>query len=94
VGRLLRFRPIRAAVALVTGTAVLPSLLSLTHLLPRLLNPLAETTTQRSSPVVLKSMTPLSRYEADSGTFQAIVDLKKQSAPAAFIHRGEPRHSS
>src|SRR5580658_2913285 len=56
--------------------------LSAVHLLPQLRNPFAETTTVRSGPVLLKSITELSRYEAASGTFQVVVNLSRQ---AAFI---------
>lgn len=54
--------------------------LSAVHLLPQLRNPFAETTTDRSGPVLLKSITALSRYEAASGTFQVVVNLSKQTA--------------
>ncbi len=56
--------------------------LSAVHLLPQLRNPFAETTTVRTGPVLLKSITELSRYEAASGTFQVVVNLSRQ---AAFI---------
>jgi len=49
--------------------------LSAVHLLPRLRNPFAETTTVTSQPVLLKSITALSRYEAASGSFEVVVDL-------------------
>ncbi|MGN6795689.1 MAG: DUF4230 domain-containing protein, partial [Streptosporangiaceae bacterium] len=52
--------------------------LSVVHLLPQLRNPFAETTIDRSSPVVLKSISKLSRYEAASGSFQAVVNLDRQ----------------
>jgi Protein of unknown function (DUF4230) len=54
--------------------------LSAVHLLPQLRNPFAETTTDRSGPVLLKSITALSRYEAASGQFQVVVDLSKQNS--------------
>jgi hypothetical protein len=54
--------------------------LSAVHLLPQLRNPFAETTTDRSGPVLLKSITELSRYEAASGSFQVVVDLSKQAS--------------
>jgi hypothetical protein len=54
--------------------------LSAVHLLPQLRNPFAETTTVRSQPVILKSITNLSRYEAASGSFQVVVDLTKRSS--------------
>ncbi len=52
--------------------------LSAVHLLPRLRNPFAETTTVTSQPVLLKSITALSRYEAASGSFEVVVDLTKR----------------
>lgn len=54
--------------------------LSAVQLLPRLHNPFAETTVDRSQPALLKSITALSRYEAASGSFQVIVDLAKRSS--------------
>jgi hypothetical protein len=87
VGRaLLRFGIGRAARAagLVIGMAialvVLLLALSAIHLLPRLRNPFAEATIDRSQPALLKSITALSRYEAASGSFQVIVDLAKRSS--------------
>jgi hypothetical protein len=67
-----------AAAAVLVIVAVL--VLSAVHLLPQLRNPFAETTTDRSQPVLLKSITALSRYEAASGSFQVVVDLSKQTA--------------
>src|SRR5499425_3003321 len=66
-----------AAVAVVIAGVLL---LSAVHLLPQLRNPFAETTTDRSQPVLLKSITALSRYEAASGSFQVVVDLSKRTA--------------
>lgn len=54
--------------------------LSAVQLLPRLRNPFAETTVDRSQPALLKSITALSRFEAASGSFQVIVDLAKRSS--------------
>jgi hypothetical protein len=54
--------------------------LSAVHLLPQLRNPFATTTTERSGPVLLKSITALSRYEAASGSFQVVVDLSTHTA--------------
>jgi len=65
-----------AVTAVIAGLIVL----SAVHLLPQLRNPFAETTTDRSGPVLLKSITALSRYEAASGSFQVVVDLSKQTA--------------
>jgi hypothetical protein len=64
---------VAAAVAIV----VLVVVLSAVHLLPQLRNPFAESTTVRSGPALLKSITPLSRYEAASGSFQVVVDLSR-----------------
>jgi hypothetical protein len=50
------------------------------HLLPQLRNPFAQTTTVRSEPVILKSITSLSRYEAASGSFEVVVDLTKRTS--------------
>jgi len=66
--------------ATVAAVIVLALVLSAVHLLPQLRNPFAETTTDRSQPVVLKSITKLSRYEAASGTFQVVVDLTRRTA--------------
>jgi hypothetical protein len=54
--------------------------LSAVHLLPQLRNPFAETTTDRSGPVLLKSITALSRYEAASGSFQVVIDLSQRTS--------------
>ena len=48
---------------------------SAVHLFPQLRNPFADTTTDRSGPVLLQSITELSRYEAASGSFQVVVDI-------------------
>src|SRR6202034_3736467 len=66
-----------AAIAAVIAALLV---LSAVHLLPQLRNPFAETTTHRSGPVLLKSITALSRYEAASGSFQVVVDLSKQTS--------------
>jgi hypothetical protein len=59
---------------------VLVVVLSAVHLLPQLRNPFAETTTVRSEPVILKSITELSRYEAASGSFEVVVDLTQRTS--------------
>jgi hypothetical protein len=64
-----------AAIACVLAAILV---LSAVHLLPRLRNPFAETTTVTSQPVLLKSITALSRYEAASGSFEVVVDLTKR----------------
>ena len=63
-----------------TAAAVLVVVLSAVHLLPQLRNPFAQTTTVRSEPVILKSITSLSRYEAASGSFEVVVDLTKRTS--------------
>jgi hypothetical protein len=69
VGRLIAL--VAVIVAVIGGLLVA----SAVHLLPQIRNPFAETTTVRSGPVLLKSITALSRYEAASGSFQVVVEL-------------------
>jgi hypothetical protein len=69
-----------AVAALVVAAAVLLLVLSVVHLLPTLRNPFTETTTERNGPVVLKSITSLSRYEAASGSYQVVVDLTRKTS--------------
>ena len=72
--------------AAVGAVVVLVVVLSAVHLLPQLRNPFGETTTDRSGPVLLKSITQLSRYEAASGSFQVVVDLTRHASfMPAFI---------
>jgi hypothetical protein len=70
----------RVVTALVAVAAILVVIvvLSAVHLLPTLRNPFTQTTTDRSGPAVLKSVTALSRYEAASGSYQVVVDLTKK----------------
>jgi hypothetical protein len=78
MGRLAsRAAAIAAAVIAVIGLLLV---LSAVHLLPQLRNPFRTTTTVRSQPPLLKSITSLSRYEAASGSFQVVVELSKQTA--------------
>lgn len=69
-----RKRVIGAVVAVVVllGAVLVGSAI---HLLPQLRNPFAESTQERSGPVLLQSIVELSRYEAASGTFQVVVDI-------------------
>src|SRR5215470_10502838 len=67
-------------VVAVAAAGVLIVVLSAVHLLPQLRNPFAETTTVRSEPVILKSITELSRYEAASGSFEVVVDLTRRTS--------------
>lgn len=68
-----------AAAAVATLLAAV-LVLAAVHLLPQLRNPFTTTTTVSSGPVLLKSITALSRYEAASGTFQVVVDLSTHTA--------------
>jgi hypothetical protein len=77
-----------AAVA-VAAVAALVIALSAVHLLPQLRNPFAEKTTVTSQPVLLKSITALSRYEAASGSFQVVVDLSQHSLLPSFLQGSE-----
>jgi hypothetical protein len=72
-GRTLRV--LAAAAATCVLLALLVLVLSAVRLLPQLRDPFRTTTTVRSQPPLLKSITSLSRYEAASGTFQVVVDL-------------------
>jgi Protein of unknown function (DUF4230) len=75
-----RMPSVGGIVAAIVAAIVLIVVLSAVHLLPQLRNPFAETTTVRSQPVILKSITNLSRYEAASGSFQVVVDLTKRTS--------------
>jgi len=79
---------VTAAVGL-AAVAVLLIALSAVHLLPQLRNPFGETTTITSQPVLLKSITELSRYEAASGSFQVVVDLTQHSLLPSFLQGSE-----
>jgi Protein of unknown function (DUF4230) len=74
VGRLMA---LAAAIAVLIAAVLV---LSAVHVLPQLRNPFHETTTDRNGPVLLKSITALSRYEAASGSFQVVVDLSRRTA--------------
>jgi hypothetical protein len=89
---MLRIRPgqrllarLAVAAAALIAVAALVIALSAVHLLPQLRNPFAEKTTITSQPVLLKSITALSRYEAASGTFQVVVDLSQHSLLPSFL---------
>jgi hypothetical protein len=66
-------------VAAVVAVAVLVVVLAAVHLLPQLRNPFGESTSVRSQPVLLKSITSMSRYQAASGSFQVVVDLTRKA---------------
>jgi len=69
-----------AVVGALAGVVVLLIALAAVHLLPQLRNPFVTTTTERTGPVLLKSITALTRYEAASGTFQVVVELASHTA--------------
>jgi Protein of unknown function (DUF4230) len=69
-----------AAAAALAAVLVLIVILAAVHLLPQLRNPFTTTTTVRSGPAVLTSITALSRYEAASGNYQVVVDLSTHTA--------------
>ncbi|MFF8770468.1 DUF4230 domain-containing protein [Kitasatospora sp. NPDC015120] len=71
-------------ITLAALAAVLVAAASL-HLLPGLPNPFAEKTTDRSQPVLLRSIQDMSRYTAASGNFQLVVDLDRE---AVFLPSG------
>ena len=77
------------AAAALAAVAVLLLVLSAVRLLPQLRNPFGETTTITSQPVLLKSITELSRYEAASGSFQVVVDLTQRSLLPSFLQGSE-----
>jgi hypothetical protein len=62
------------AVVLLVGIAVVGGW---RDALPRLNNPFAEQTTDRSGPVVLKAIQDLSRFVAASGDFEVVIDVER-----------------
>jgi hypothetical protein len=80
MARLPRVGSLAGLVGAVAAVLVLIVVLSAVHLLPQLRNPFAQTTTVRSQPVILKSITQLSRYEAASGSFEVVVDITKRTS--------------
>jgi len=81
IRRILRVRRLVALVTVLAAVVIAIVLaLSAVHLLPQFRNPFAETTIDRSSPAVLKSISALSRYEAASGSFQVVVDLDTRTS--------------
>ena len=80
MARMPRVGSLAGIVGAVAAVLVLLVVLSAVHLLPQLRNPFAETTTVRSEPVIVKSITELSRYEAASGSFEVVVDLTQRTS--------------
>ena len=89
MARMPRVGSLAGIVGAVAAAGVLIVVLSAVHLLPQLRNPFAETTTDRSQPVLLKSITQLSRYEAASGSFEVVVDLRRSSMLPSFLQGSE-----
>jgi hypothetical protein len=73
---------IAASVVAVIGLYLIGAVV---HLFPQLRNPFGETTTERSQPVVLKSIVELSKYEAASGNFQVVVDITSSGILPSFL---------
>jgi hypothetical protein len=80
MARISRVGSLAGIVGAAAAVLVLVVVLAAVHLLPQLRNPFAETTTVRSEPVILKSITELSRYEAASGSFEVVVDLTQRTS--------------
>ncbi len=90
MARMPRVGSLAGWVGAIAAAGVLIVVLSAVHLLPQLRNPFAETTTETSQPVLLKSITSLSRYEAASGSFEVVVDLtRRTSLLPSFIEGSE-----
>jgi Protein of unknown function (DUF4230) len=71
---------VAAVIAAILAVIALLVVLSAVRLLPQLRDPFRTTTTVRSQPPLLKSITSLSRYQAASGTFQVVIDLSKKTS--------------
>ena len=80
----LRSTLLRWGVGGVVVVVVLAFLGSLTNLI-HFSNPFGETTTTRSGPVLLKSITELKRFEAASGEFQVVTEVQKASWLPSFL---------
>ncbi|MBS2964590.1 DUF4230 domain-containing protein [Actinocrinis puniceicyclus] len=78
-------RRISGTAAALAALFVLYLIGSAAHLFPQLRNPFGETTTERSQPVVLKSIVELSKYEAASGNFQVVVDVSSSGILPSFL---------
>ncbi|MEY9861800.1 hypothetical protein ABH935_007443 [Catenulispora sp. GAS73] len=80
----LRSTLLRWGVGGVVVVVVLAFLGSLTNLI-HFSNPFGETTTTRSGPVLLKSITELKRFEAASGEFQVVTEVQNSSWLPSFL---------
>ncbi|MFL6116210.1 MAG: DUF4230 domain-containing protein [Catenulispora sp.] len=83
-GRGWRATLIRWGIGAVAVVVVLTFLGAVTNLI-HFRNPFGETTTTRSSPVLLKSITELKRFEAASGEFQVVVEVQSSSWLPSFL---------
>ncbi|WNI15411.1 DUF4230 domain-containing protein [Actinacidiphila sp. ITFR-21] len=68
---------------------VLFFLLGRADLLPGIPNPFEEKTTDRSGPVLLKSIQDMNRFEGASGNFEVVVDLDKDAKFLPDFIRGK-----
>ncbi|MYS19793.1 Protein of unknown function [Streptomyces sp. DvalAA-14] len=73
----------------VVVVGVLFFLLGRANLLPGIPNPFAEKTTDRSGPVLLKSIQDMNRFEGASGNFEVVVDVDKDAKFLPDIVRGK-----
>src|SRR5258706_12012216 len=81
MGRTRRMGRVTALVAVIAAAVIaIVLVLSTAHLLPQFSNPFAESTVDRSSPALLKSISALSRYEAASGSVQGVVNLDQRTS--------------
>src|SRR5258706_16247513 len=81
MGRTRRMGRVTALVAVIAAAVIaIVLVLSTVHLLPQFRKPFAESTVDRSSPALLKSISALSRYEAASGSFQVVVNLDQRTS--------------
>ena len=60
---------------------------------PHFGNPFRTETVDRSSPVVLKSIENLRRFQAASGHYEVIVDLEKDTRFVPAVVRGREAHA-
>jgi len=80
----LRATLIRWGIGAVAVAVVLTFLGAVTNLI-HFRNPFGETTTTRSGPVLLKSISELKRFEAASGEFQVVVEVQNSSWLPSFL---------
>jgi hypothetical protein len=78
---------------LLSTTAIIVLLIfgasQLHNLLPSIHNPFSTTTTDRSGPVLLKSLTDLHTYDAAQANLQVVVDLKDETAYVPSFLKGK-----